>query len=638
MIDLFSIKYSNYIDRFRKKIADFRNNVDGLSLFFILSVLIFFTIFLIFPLIYIILGAFFINGQFSLDYFNVLFADSDFFNLDLSKLKFNLIYYEEGIAWHIGSFHWNTIMNTLFVAIGTTILATTLGVFFAYFISRHEFKGKRLVRVLVLIPLIIPPFVSGIGIKRVIFSEYSIFNILFCSRIGDVTLIPLFPYPIIIEGLTAVIITQSFHFFVLVYLNASASFTNIDPTMEEQAENLGASNAFLLRSVTFPLALPGIAAGAILTFILAIEDVGTPIVFASSGYPDVQVKSLLTYQVFNGITQIDGSISKVALAMSVLLLLTAMIGFLLIRKYVNLKSYSMLSKGGLTNPRIYQASKLWTIIFYLFFIPIMIIALSPHLGVILLAFTSPNDWSFQNQPFPSNFSLNNFFGDPRAVFNDNFFFKSIQNTFMVSIIAVIFIIIFGIAAAYVLSRKKFFGKSFLDTLVTIPIAVPGIVLGIGYFQIFASTPIDILNPVINPLPLLIFSFAIRRFPFTVRAAYAGLQQTNEALEEVSWNLGAGKLITLIKVVIPLIALNVFAGALMSFVFSTSEVSTSLTLVGVGNEENPMMTTAIADRMTDLRGGLQLACALGFILMLLQIVAIFISEKILKNRSDAITGI
>lgn len=637
MNDLFSKQDSSLFDNLKKRFSNFHNEVDLLSLFFIVSVFGFFTIFLIFPLIDIILGAFFINNQFSLDYFNVLFANPDFFNLDISKLKINLIYYEDGIAWHIGSFHWNTIMNTLFVAIGTTLLATIIGVLFAYFISRHDFIGKRLVRVLILIPLIIPPFVSGIGIKRIIFSENSMFNILFCSRVGDFTLIPLFPYPIVIEGLTAVIITQSLHFFVLVYLNAAASFSNIDPTLEEQAENLGATNNFLLRTVTFPLALPGIAAGAILTFILSIEDVGTPIVFTNSGNPIDQVNKLLTYQVFTGITQINGDISNVALAMSVLLLITAMIGFMAIRKYVNLKSYSMLSKGGLTNPRIYPASRKGTIIFYLIFIPIIIIALSPHLGVILLAFTSPSDWP-QTQPFPVNFSLNNFFGDPRAVFQDPFFFKSIQNTFFISIIAVLFIIIFGIAAAYVLSRKKFFGKSFLDTLVTVPIAVPGIVLGIGYFKLFASSPIDVFNPIINPLPLLIFSFAVRRFPFTVRAAYAGLQQTNEAMEEVSWNLGAGKFVTLIKIVIPLIALNVFAGALMSFVFSTSEVSTSLTLIGRGNEENPMMTTAIADRLTDLRGGLQLACALGFILMLLQIVAIFISEKILKNRSDAITGI
>lgn len=623
---------------FRKQIQAFRQEMDSMSTVFVLVVSIFFGLFLVLPLLIIFVGAFMSNGQFTLIFFERIFTDPDFFSLDPSRIRANLVYQDTTGAWHIGSFHWNTIMNTLFVAIGTTVLSTIIGTILAYAVARHDFPGKRLVRVLVMIPLIIPPFVSGIGIQKILFQKYSVFNILFCGNIGDVTLLPIFTYPFVVEGLVAVMITQSLHFFTLVYLNASASFTNIDPTMEEQGENLGASQLHLLRTVTFPLALPGIAAGAILTFILAVEDVGTPIVFAETlpGNPTNQVTSLLTYEIFRRIVQVTGDISGLALALSLILLLVALLGFAAIRKYVSLRQYSMLSKGGIMNPRVRDFSRRGTLIFYMIFVPFIFIAVTPHLGVFLLAFSRQQDWSIL-QPFPSQLSLKNFIGDPRAIFVDPDLISSVQNTFVISFLAVIFIMSLGVIAAYVLSRKNFPGKNIIDVLVTIPIAVPGIVLGVGYFFLFADMP-EFFNPVQNPLTILVFSFTVRRFPFTVRAAYAGLQQTNEELEEASWNLGAGRPMTLIRVVIPLIALNVFAGALMSFVFCTAEVSTSITLIGAGGGANATIPTMIADRVTSISGGLELACALGFILMVLQILAIVFAERVLKNRSDAITGI
>ncbi len=617
---------------------EFRQEMDNLSLFFVTVVLLFFGTFLVLPLLNILVSAFIINGNFSLLYFEQLFKDSDFFSLDPSKIRNNLVYRDFQGAIHIGSFHWNTVMNTLFVAVGTTALSTLLGVILAYTIARHEFPGKRMVRVLVLIPLIIPPFVSGIGIQKILFQRFSVFNILFNPNIGNVTLIPLFTSPFVIEGLLAVIITQSLHFYTLVYLNVSAALVNIDPTLEEQAENLGARQLQLFRTVTLPLAMPGIAAGAILTFILSIEDVGTPIVFTDTlpGNPPNQVSSLLTMKIFTSIVQITGDISGKALAMSIILLMVAMIGFTIIRKYVSLRRYAMLSKGGILNPRISPMRTRNVILFYLFFIPFIFIALTPHIGVILLAFTRQEDWDI-NDPLPRRFSLDNFINDPRAVFADSDLAKAVQNTLVISTLAVIIIIILGVFAAYVLERKKFPGKSIIDALVTMPIAVPGLVLGVGYFFLFAGMP-KIFNPIYNPLNILVFSFAVRRFPFTVRAAYAGLQQTDVTLEEVSWNLGASKVVTLLKITIPLIALNVIAGSFISFVYSTAEVSTSITLIGRGGGDHATIPTMIADRIRDIAGGLELACALGFILMSLQVIIIVISEKILKNRADAMTGI
>lgn len=639
-----NVTSSNTFSRYIKsQVQTFRQEMDAMSILFIIAVYLFFGIFLVVPLTTIVVDAFIVDGMPSLDYFigeNIgIFLNEEYFTLDLSKIRMEFIHVDDasGITM-IGSFHWCTFWNTIFVALGTTTLSVIIGTMLAYVMVRYEFIGKRFVRVLVLIPLIIPPFVSGVGIKKILFSQYSTLNNLFWAG-AENPLIGLWTNAIVVEGLTAVVLVQSLHFYTFIYLNASAAFANIDPTMEEQGENLGANHKYLLRTVTLPLALPGIAAGAILTFILSVEDIGTPMIFANTGLPSNQVDKLLTFEVFNGITQLNGDISSQGLALSVILLVTASAGFLAIRKYVGLRQYSMISKGGLVNPRIYQAGKKGGIIFYLLFIPLIVIALTPHLGILLFAFSRV--WN-QDEILPKEFGLNNFIGNPNAILENELLSNAVYNTLILSGIAVILIIIFGVFAAYVLSRKKFFSKSVMDILVTIPIAVPGIVLGVGYFKLFANSaetlPFDLFDPLVNPLPLLVMSFTIRRFPFTVRAAYAGLQQTDVALEEASWNLGASKPRTLTKITLPLIALNVFAGALMSFVYCTSEVSTSLTLIGRGGNEFGTIPTMIAEKFSAKGDGPQLASALGFILMMMQIMAITISEKILKGRSDAITGI
>lgn len=656
--------------------------MDAMSTIFVVCVVLFFFVFLIYPLVYISYSAFIVDGHFSLDRFfgkdySIFTApDRAYFSLDPRDIKGDIIFHDTsseeygGVAvWVISGFDWAVINNTIFISIGTTILSTILGVTFAYMITRYEFYGKGVIRHLLVIPLIIPPFVSGLGINKILLHKYSTFNLLFCANSPSPSranpIFPLYEDPIWISGMAAVIIVQSLHFYTLVYLNATSAFSNIDPSLEESAENLGARHRTLFRTISFPLALPGIAAGAILTFILSVEDVGTPIIFQGTGTPSSQVDNTLTYQVFLNITTTQGALADWALALSVILLVTAMTGFLAIRKYVGLKQYTMLAKGAVFNPRIKDANPPTTIFFYALLIPLLLIALTPHLGVLLLAFSEVGSWNtVVGNEFPTKFTLDNF----DYIFNkDEATQSAIKNTFSVSFCAILLIIILGVFAAYVLARKNFPGKTLLDTIVTLPIAIPGVVLGAAYFYVFigldagtVSIPVVSsilqfasflpfisdsgsmvlsLDPIGNPLILLIFSFTVRRFPFTVRAVFAGLQQLDLAMEEASWNLGGSQNKTLRAIVLPLITLNILAGALMSFVYSMAEVSTSISLIGRGGGNNATIPTLIAERFGDaLFGGINQACALGAILMLAQIISIVITNIILKERGAAITGV
>jgi ABC-type Fe3+ transport system permease subunit len=527
------------------------------------------------------------------------------------------------------------ILNTIILGVATTLFSILLGTALAFILARYEFPGKKLVSMLALAPLIIPPFISGMGFRLILGPS---------GFVNNFILVPLFSSKIIITGFVAICFVQTSHFYALVYLNAFSSFINIDPSMEESAENLGASKLKLFTSVTLPLAMPGIGAGSILVLILAMEDVGTPIIFAAMG--DNAAKEYLTYWIFEKFqTQGSPVIKPEVLVLGAILLIIAIIGFLIIRRYVSLRKYAMISKGRAGEYRMSKPR--WKLLFiYPFLIVLFAFSLLVHVGVFLMSImetlgpTTASDIKFTFENYKLIF-VSSIYNIPPFV----------VNTLVYSITATILIIIIGSLAAYVISRKDFRGKTLMDALVTIPIAIPGIVLAIGYYMTFNWSGMAGDNPTwfnnmmadltstlrLDPfigvaVTLLVISYTIRKIPFTVRSAFAGLQQTDEVLEEASFNLGASRMRTFTKVTVPLISLNVFAGSLVSFIYCLSEVSTTIFLIFEASAGT--LTWYMAWNPLKF----QIFCALGVILMLLQIFSLFVTNVILGSRAEAITGI
>ena len=527
------------------------------------------------------------------------------------------------------------VLNTIILGVATTFFSVILGTALAFVLARYEFFGKKLFSLLALAPLIVPPFISGMGFRLLLGPT---------GFLNSFVLEPLFGTKIIIGGFVAICFVQVSHFYSLVYLNAFSSFLNVDPSMEESAENLGAGSFKLFRTVTLPLAMPGIGAGSILVLILSMEDVGTPIVFANMA--DDMAKNYLTYYIFENFQKAGSvDITPTVLVLGALLLVIALIGFFMIRKYVSLRKYSMISKGRAGEYRMSEAG--WKgLIIYPFLILLFSISLLVHVGIFLMSImkTLGSKHAYKIE-FTAEFY--------RSIFTSETYDVGIyiKNTLLYSFLAPIVIIILGSLAAYVMSRKEFKGKNIFDALVTIPIAIPGMVLAIGYYRTFNFGEIARTNPnwftlglkdvttalhldpvVGGAVVLLVLGYTIRKFPFTVRAAYAGLQQTDPVLDESSFNLGAGKVKTFIKITIPLISLNVLAGALVSFVYCLSEVSTTIFLIT--NFKYGTVTWLMAWNPLQF----QLFCALGVVLMVLQIMSLFITNVILGSRAEAITGI
>jgi ABC-type Fe3+ transport system permease subunit len=197
------------------------------------------------------------------------------------------------------------------------------------------------------------------------------------------------------------------------------------------------------------------------------------------------------------------------------------------------------------------------------------------------------------------------------------------------------IVVLGVSAAYVVSRVRVRGMEALDALVTLPIAIPGIVIATGYFLLFLRTPLD---PIANGAYLLVISYTIRKFPFTVRAVFSGFEQVDKALEESAINLGASRARAFATIALPMVLLNILAGGMLSFIYSMSEVSTGI-VIGDANPYTAPMTWKMYDILfKGLTGGLFVPAAMGVILMGLQFIMIVTANLLLRRRATALIGV
>ncbi len=593
-----------------------------------------FTAFLIIPLLSVIVRSFYSSGGFSLYWIQAILTDPFYFPLRLrfteqfpfislegikgslyEVIRYQTVRGEETIVYLMG-WDMGVLVNSLLVATFTTLFSTLLGFALAFIFAKYRFPCSEILRIVTLVPLLSTPFVGAIGLKKMIVAD-GVLNVLFHDILGII------PFKIEITGLPAVVMVQTLLFYPIVMLNAYTALISIDPSLEEQAINMGASGFKLFRTVTLPLATPGVEAGALLVFILSLEDLGTPIVFKGT-----TAEKVLTFQIFNRIFTPAGLISQEATTLAMILLVISGLVFVAVRKYVSLKRYAMLGKGGIWRPRRRKLSIKMTILVYMFVFIVLFLATLPHVGVALLAFAK--QWG--PTLLPSSFTLDNFI----AVLTDEEASRTIMNSIVYSSIATGFMIVLGVSAAYLVSRKKGLpGIETLDLLVTIPIAVPGIAVATGLFLTYLGTP---LSPTISGAPLLIASYTIRKIPFTVRAVYSGLEQTDKELDEVAWTVGADRTRTFFGIVMPMILINVIAGGMLSFIYSMSEVSTGI-VVGDANHRDAPMTWKMYDMLFHgLAGGTFQPAALGFMLMSLQFVFIVGANLLLRKRATALIGL
>jgi iron(III) transport system permease protein len=259
----------------------------------------------------------------------------------------------------------------------------------------------------------------------------------------------------------------------------------------------------------------------------------------------------------------------------------------------------MARAGGAGGPRTLTPLRAWACTGL--FAGVTFVAVLPHLGVVLVAFSS----TWHATVLPAGFTLENF----RLALGHDLTVPAIANSLEYSCLSTFVDVVLGIAIAYVIVRTRVLGREMLDFLVMLPLAVPGLVLAFGYLAMSQHGRLfSFLNPAENPAPLLVIAYSVRRLPYMVRSAAAGFHQTSETLEEAAANLGCPPLKTTIRITLPLITANLIAGGLLAFAFAMLEVSDSLVLAQ--KQAFYPITKAILELFRLLGDGRFLASALG----------------------------
>jgi iron(III) transport system permease protein len=504
------------------------------------------------------------------------------------------------------------LRNSFLIACATTSLSLLIALPLAFISDRFLFPGKGILGSVVLIPMILPPFVGAIGIKQ-IFGQYGALNALIVD-------LGLRSHGWTFDWFAAnqfwgVAMVQALSLYPVIYLNAVAALANIDPAMEEAAQNLGCTGFRRFWKITLPLIKPGLFAGGTIVFIWAFTELGTPLIFDYARVSSVQI--------YYGLKDIGGNPFPYALV-SVMLVSTIAL-YAIGKGLFGRVSYAMMAKATSSGgPRPLAAGQAW--LCTLLFGGVIFVAVLPHLGVVLVAFS--NDW--YATVLPHRLTLDNF----RIALGHDLTVPAIANSLKFASISTIVDIFLGIAVAYVVVRTKIAGRQVLDFLAMLPLAVPGLVLAFGYLAMSQEGKFfSFINPVSNPTILLIIAYSVRRLPYVVRSAAAGFQQTSETLEEAAQNLGCPPLKSVIKITLPLIAANLIAGGLLAFAFAMLEVSDSLILAQ--KQVYYPTTKAIMELFQLLGDGKFIASALGVWAMVFLGVTIVGMSLLLGKKLGAI---
>ncbi|HWA10881.1 MAG TPA: iron ABC transporter permease [Opitutaceae bacterium] len=504
------------------------------------------------------------------------------------------------------------LRTSFLLACAATALALVIAMPLAFISDRFYYPGKGLLGSIVLIPMILPPFVGAIGIKQ-IFGQYGALNALIIH-------LGLRPHGWTFDWFAAnqfwgVALVEALSLYPIIYLNAVAALANIDPAMEEAAQNLGCTGFRRFWKITLPLINPGLFAGGTIVFIWSFTELGTPLIFDYA-----QVTSV---QIYYGLKDIGGNPFPYALV--AVMLVSSLILYWLGKNLFGRASHAMMAKAtSLGGPRDLPPLQSW--LCTALFAGVTFVAVLPHLGVILVAFSQ--DW--YGTVVPHNYTLDNF----RYALGNDLTVPAIANSLKFASISTVVDVLLGIAIAYVVVRTRILGRQILDFLAMLPLAVPGLVLAFGYLAMSQEGKFfAFLNPVRNPTVLLIIAYSVRRLPYVVRSASAGFQQTSETLEEAAQNLGCPPLKAVFKITLPLIAANLIAGGLLAFAFAMLEVSDSLILAQ--KQVYYPITKAIMELFQLLGDGKFIASALGVWAMVFLGVTIVGMTLLLGKKLGAI---
>ncbi|MBC8232755.1 iron ABC transporter permease [bacterium] len=495
------------------------------------------------------------------------------------------------------SYNRQPFYNSIILGLCVAVIGTFIGFIFAYAVTKTDVPFKKFFQATATLPIISPPFVIALSAILLLGRNGLITRKIFLDALG----IDLYSAGFDIYGLTGLVIVETLAYFPTAFLLLVGVLSSIDPALEDAAHSLGASGGKSLRSITLPLALPGIASSMLLLFIESMADFGNPLILSGR----FNVLSVQAYLQITGNDNLPGG-STLAIILLIPSLTAYFLQNYLLEKRFRQKAFVTLT-GKASGVRIRGVEKrikypvlaicLLTVVFISLFYGLVLVGSFTKLWGV--------DYSFTMVNYVEAFRLG---------------WDYIQDSLLLAAIATPLTGLLGMFIAYLVKRKRFIGSRFMDVTSMLTFAVPGTVVGIGYILAFNQKPLMLQGTA----AIIVLLFIFRNMPVGIRSAAAALEQIDTSIDDASTDLGAGSLTTFRRILLPLITPAFFAGLAYSFVRCMTAISAVIFVIS-GNWN--LITVAIMGFVEN--SDFSQAAALSIILIFFVMVALGIIQILLK---------
>ena len=499
--------------------------------------------------------------------------------------------------FQMGSFT-TAITNTLAVGLLVSIVSALVGLLFAYVEVYVKLKTKfmsGLFQVVSMLPVVSPPFVLSLSI------------IMLFGKSGLITRYLLGMYDNSVYGFWGIFVVQTLTFFPVCYMMLKGLLKNIDPSLEEAARDMGASRWKVFTSVTLPLVLPGLGNAFLVTFIESIADFANPMIIGGS-YDTLATTIYL---------QITGSYDKPgAAAMAVVLLCITLAMFIVQKYYLERKTAATLTGKASRARMLIEDKSVKT--------PLTILCALAAGFVILMYICVPigaffPTWGFKFFPLTTKWF--------ELVFTRYHGFQAFRDSFVLSLISAPITALLSMIISYLVVKRKFKSKGFIEAVSMLAMAVPGTVLGVGYIRGFSNGVFNtgFLQGLYGTGLILIIVFVVRSLPTGTRSGISALRQIDKSIEESAYDMGADSFKVFMTVTLPLIKDSFLSGLVTAFVRSITAISAIILLV----TPQFLLITVQINEFAE-KGSYSLACAFATILIVITYGAVLLMNLFIKH--------
>ena len=542
---------------------------DPIMVLTIVVLITFLTLFILYPLAILLVDSFYGGNGFTLATFQRIMAMPNFIT---------------------------AITNTLKVGFLVGVLSTVVGLLFAY-VEVYVRVGKAvggLFKVVSMLPVVSPPFVLSLSM------------IMLFGKAGLITRFLLGIYDNNVYGFWGIVIVQTLTFFPVCYMMLKGLLKNIDPSLEEAARDMGASRSKVFLTVTMPLLLPGLGNAFLVTFIESIADFANPMIIGGS-YDTLATTIYL---------QITGAYDKEgAAAMAVVLLSITLLMFAVQKYYLEAKTAATLT-GKASRGRMLIEDRSVSV-------PLTILCALAAFFVIMMYACVPigalfPTWGYKFTPLTFKW-----FGQ---VFTKYKGLRAFRDSFVLSLIAAPITALLSMIISYLVVKRRFKAKGFIEAVSMLAMAVPGTVLGVGYIRGFSGGVFHtgFLQGIYGSAAILIIVFVVRSLPTGTRSGISALRQIDKSIEESAYDMGADSFKVFMTVTLPLIKDSFLSGLVTAFVRSITAISAIILLV----TPQFLLITVQINEFAE-KGSYSIACAFATILIIITYGAVLLMNLFIK---------